>query len=121
MNGRNPKKPWSLRQVGIYQQRRGLDARSVWIFVQPPESLYRQLNGNAAGLSKQGFNRRDSDILLHLAALSATQRNWDQYIAYLRNELSELVSLIGNWFFVMRGSNACEIGGQSMLLSSWSR
>jgi hypothetical protein len=92
-NGRDPKKPWSLRQVGVYQQTRSPEKRSVWILVQPPERLHQQLKSAIVGTSRHEWSKQDRDMVLHLAVLSVTLSNWDQYIEYLRNELTQLVSL----------------------------
>ena len=92
-NGRDPKKPWSLRQVGVYQQMTSPEQRAVWILVQPPEKLHQQLKSAIAGTSRHEWCKQDRDMMLQLAVLSVTLSNWDQYIEYLRNELTQLVSL----------------------------
>jgi len=92
-NGRDPNKPWSLRQVGVYQQRRSRGNPSVWILIQPPERLYQQLKSTINQTLKSEWGKQDRDMMLHLAVLSVTLCNWDQYIEYLRDESSQLVSL----------------------------
>ncbi len=91
-NGRDPAEPWSLRQVGVYQQTSSLSKRSVWILVQPPERLHKQLKLAITGTSRHEWSEQNSDMMLHLAVLSVTLSNWDQYIEYLRDKLTQLVS-----------------------------
>jgi hypothetical protein len=92
-NGRDPNKPWSLRQVGVYQQTRSPEKQAVWILIQPPERLYQQLRLAISGTSRHEWSEQDRDMMLHIAVFSVTQSNWDEYIEYLRNELTQLVSL----------------------------
>lgn len=108
-NGRDPRKPWSLRQVGVYQQTRNLEKQSVWILIQPPERLHQQLKSAISGTSSHEWSKQDRDMMLHLAVLSVTLSNWDQYIEYLRNELTQLVSL--NHFKCRMESDTFGIGG----------
>ena len=91
-NGRDPKNPWSLRQVGVYQQTRSLEERAIWILIQPPERLLQQLKLTLTETLRHKWSRQDRDRMLHLAVLSVTLSTWDEYIECLRNEFTLMVS-----------------------------
>ncbi|KIW23674.1 uncharacterized protein PV07_11854 [Cladophialophora immunda] len=89
-HGRDPKKPWSLRQLGVYQQSQGSDQPPTWILVQPPERLEQRLRNILLATVKDRGNMQTINAVLHLVVLSTALSNWDEYIDYSRKELTEL-------------------------------
>jgi len=90
-HSRDPKKPWSLRQIGVYQQSQSSEGPSAWILVQPPEQLDQQLRSFITNNRRDNGNVQTRNTMLHLAVLSAILSNWDEYIDYSRKELINLV------------------------------
>lgn len=89
-NGRVDSPPWSLRQVGVYQQCNIQGGRSCWILLNPSEYLRARVEQTLRD-GPDDENTKHSALILHLALLSATSRNWLQYMEDLQTEIKELV------------------------------
>ncbi|KAI9775067.1 MAG: hypothetical protein M1839_001459 [Geoglossum umbratile] len=87
-NGRETGDPWSLRQSGVYQKVDAQTENSVWILLQPAESIRRRLRKN---LEELGEHTPDRDpFRYHILILSSSLRNWNEYIVDVNRELDGL-------------------------------
>lgn len=98
-NGRMDSPPWSLRQVGIYHQCSLHDGRSRWILLNPSEYLRSCLEQLLKDNNLAIKNAKQMGLMVHLTLLSATSRNWLEYMDYLQSEIKELVKLQTKYLF----------------------
>ena len=91
-NERNRGSSWSLRQTGVYQRYDTIKKSSVWILLQPSDYMRRRLSETL----KQDCNFHDDNSIgplhLHGLFLSASERNWSDYIEHTQREIESLVS-----------------------------
>jgi hypothetical protein len=85
-NGRLDCPPWSLRQVGVYHQRNSNNSRSRWLLLNPSQYL-------RARLEETVRHHPYTAVSLHLSLLSATSRNWLEYMEDLHAEIRQLVRI----------------------------
>lgn len=91
-NNGNASSPWSLRQVGIYQQADPQSKKSVWILLQPSKHIYDRLQEILRNKAAEKDNSNQSPMILHILFLSSTVMNWRDFIESLRSEIMALVS-----------------------------
>lgn len=81
-NGRNHGNPWSLRQIGAYQQVNTKDRTSAWIFLRLSGSTRRYLEREVQDMT---YKTKDPFIKLHCSLILDTPDNWGRYIEYLHS------------------------------------
>ncbi|KAI9785127.1 MAG: hypothetical protein M1839_000765 [Geoglossum umbratile] len=81
-NGRNSGDPWSLRQIGVYQQWKPDSRNSTWILLHPSENIHKRLHEIMGKMPLKS----ESPMLLHILFLSSTAYNWGDYIEDLRSQ-----------------------------------
>ncbi|KAK6526985.1 hypothetical protein TWF281_010182 [Arthrobotrys megalospora] len=84
-----PKDPFAIRQTGVYHKYDPQAKRSVWIFIQPSESLKERLD---ALFSRYKDNPIDLalQVEIHFLVLTHAAKNWRPYIKYLEDHFSLL-------------------------------
>ncbi|RVD86400.1 uncharacterized protein DFL_004679 [Arthrobotrys flagrans] len=90
LHGRDlPKDPFAIRQTGVYHKYDPQAKRSVWIFIQPSESLKERLD---ALFSRYKDNPIDLalQIEIHFLVLMHAAKNWRPYIKYLEDAFSRI-------------------------------
>lgn len=93
-NGRGRGDPWSLRQTGIYQVYDSRTQRAVWILLQPPSSMLRNLQGRLSSLKSGETISHQTYHSLHIQFLFSMESNWRLYLEHLWMKLDEIVSLV---------------------------
>jgi hypothetical protein len=84
-----PNDPFSIREIGVYQHFSSLTQQSNWVFLQSSDELKDRLR-RAFQLSDSGFPAKQ--FLLHSMVLLDVSENWREYLVYLEDEFSKLVS-----------------------------
>ncbi|CAF9914376.1 MAG: hypothetical protein HETSPECPRED_001965 [Heterodermia speciosa] len=87
-NNRNRGDPWSLRQMGLYQQFDFSSDRTMWLILQPP--------GTILDATRQIWNENETGsrapqrwiVQTHLLYMSLMVRNWQEYLDYLQSDLA---------------------------------
>jgi hypothetical protein len=92
-HNRNPKKPWSLRQVGFYHQMIPHSKKSIWILLQPTGKIYDKLKHSLGNALRAGERSPESSCLLYIDFLNSLATNWVDFIEYLWAEVTELVRI----------------------------
>ncbi|KAF3081621.1 hypothetical protein TWF102_009747 [Orbilia oligospora] len=90
LHGRErPKDPFSIRQTGVYHKYDPQAKRSVWIFIQPSESLKERLDSL---FSRYKDNPIDIalQVEVHFLVLTHAAKNWRPYITYLEDTFSKI-------------------------------
>ncbi|KAF3172632.1 hypothetical protein TWF788_009395 [Orbilia oligospora] len=90
LHGRErPKDPFAIRQTGVYHKYDPQAKRSVWIFIQPSESLKERLDSL---FSRYKDNPIDLalQIEIHFLVLTHAAKNWRPYIKYLEDTFSRI-------------------------------
>ncbi|KAK6512285.1 hypothetical protein TWF481_001175 [Arthrobotrys musiformis] len=90
LHGRElPKDPFVIRQTGVYHKYDPQAKRSVWIFIQPSESLKERLD---ALFSRYKDNPVDLalQIEIHFLVLTHAAKNWRPYIKYLEDKFDKI-------------------------------
>lgn len=90
-NNRNRGDPWSLRQLGLYQQFNVSSDRTMWLILQPPSSVL--------DATRQIWNENKTDsrspqtwiVKTHLLFMCLMVRNWQEYLDHLQSELAFFV------------------------------
>ncbi|EPS41509.1 hypothetical protein H072_4620 [Dactylellina haptotyla CBS 200.50] len=77
-----PKDPFAIRQTGVYHKYDPQTKRSVWIFIQPSESLKERLE---ALFTRYKDNPIDLalQVEIHFLVVTHGAKNWRPYIKYL--------------------------------------
>ena len=91
-NGRNRGSPWSLRQTGVYQRYDATTESSTWILLQPSDYMRRRLAEALSIESRSAYNVASGPLHLHGFFLSASERNWEDSIEHVQQELESLVT-----------------------------
>ena len=92
MNKRQDGDPWSLRQLGVYQQISISTGNSTWIILQATESVRTQLEQSLKLRLETDREDDRAGFLFHLIFLSSTAWNWQEYLEYLHLQVSIFVS-----------------------------
>jgi hypothetical protein len=84
-----PKDPFSIREVGVYQHFSSSTQRCNWVFLQASDQLKGRLS--------RAFRSCDDtkpvqQFLLHSMILLDLSEDWREYLSYLEEEFSKLVS-----------------------------
>lgn len=90
-NGRNRGDPWSLRQMGVYQQVSLPKKNSVWIMLQPSGRCREHLDKISQANTEDHSHLFANPMLLHLHFLTAMAGQWEDYIQDLQDRLKNLV------------------------------
>ena len=91
-NERNRGSPWSLRQTGVYQRYDTIKQSSVWILLHPSDYMRRRLSETMRHGSDFHCDISTGPLHLHGLFLSASERNWSDYIEHTQREIESLVS-----------------------------
>ncbi|KAK6527506.1 hypothetical protein TWF694_004489 [Orbilia ellipsospora] len=86
---RSPQNPWSVRQIGVYQQILGL-GKSTWVLLQPPDNVYHRLKDSLENRATTSKNIPINSCLLHLDILESVSSSWSDYIEYSWSEVDKL-------------------------------
>lgn len=95
LNGRNGASPWSLRQMGVYQQFHMTSRKGRCILIQPSLDLQRRMreefheNENYTDYVDYWFS-------FQTLCVSTLNGNWLSYIKFLEKETAAIVS---SYFF----------------------
>lgn len=84
----SPHDPFSIRQTGIYQKFQSSSATSVWILLQPPETLSERLTA-AAGHHQ--VSDPVAQLGYHVFIFQCLSENWRDYINYFEENFTSLV------------------------------
>ena len=90
LNDRNGTSPWSVRQMGVYQQFHVTSRQGRCILIQPSSDLQRRMreefeeNANCTNYIDYWFS-------FHLLCVSTLNRNWLSYIKFLEKKISAIV------------------------------
>lgn len=89
-NRGDPKAPWSERQLAVYHQYSFASNQSVWIIVQPSDTIKRRLTdfGAAASGTTLNFSEHWS---LHVLLFTSLVHGWREYINFLESQQVEIV------------------------------
>jgi len=84
--------PWSCRQCSVYQKYRpGIEC--TWIFIQLPRATKELLDRIfEAGEETLYQMPRSHCLALHLLLLWSCEKNWEEYIGSMGNEIAAIVS-----------------------------
>ena len=91
---------WSERQVALYHTFDMSKQSSLWILIQPSESIESRLQNVMHDMQSQDLVPADHFDLHAMFAL-VLAANWRSYINYLEDQLSELVRSKKNQTFGM--------------------
>lgn len=85
-----PKDPFSIREVGVYQHFSGSTQQCNWVLLQASDQLKDRLG--------RAFHYCDDTVpvkqfLLHSMIILDASEDWREYLIYLEDEFSRLVSL----------------------------
>ncbi|KAL2064451.1 hypothetical protein VTL71DRAFT_4945 [Oculimacula yallundae] len=83
-----PKDPFSLREVGVYQQFSSITQTCDWVILQAPPQLQERLRC-AFGISTETVPAQQHQ--LHPLILLCVSEDWREYLDYLEEEFSLLV------------------------------
>ncbi|CAF9925242.1 hypothetical protein IMSHALPRED_006421 [Imshaugia aleurites] len=88
-NRGDPKAPWSERQLAVYHQYSFASNQSVWIIVQPSDTIKRRLTdfGAAASGTTLNFSEHWS---LHVLLFTSLVHGWREYINFLESQQVEI-------------------------------
>ena len=89
-NRRDTKAIWSERQVALYHSFDMSKQSSLWILIQPSESIESQLQNVVHNMQSQDLVPSEHFDLHAMFAL-VLAATWRSYINYLEDQLSELV------------------------------
>jgi hypothetical protein len=90
-HGRDIHNPWSLRQTGLYQRVVVATQQASWIILQYSDTVKDAVIEKLERLTRDHSMMRQRQVLLHLAVLTSSLRNWDEYFEYQAAELEKLV------------------------------
>ncbi|KAI1096928.1 hypothetical protein F5B19DRAFT_435200, partial [Rostrohypoxylon terebratum] len=83
-NGRKDGSMWSLRHCGVYQKCISQSKTSIWILLQPSQSVYNRLIHMLRSESYLEDSYRCHGLPIHLAFLADIEREWREYITTLQ-------------------------------------
>ena len=86
---RYPTDPFSIREIGVYQHFSSPDQRCQWVFLQAPDQLKDRLRRNLQCFDDNPPMRQ---ILQHSMLLLEVSEDWREYLVYLEEEFSKIVS-----------------------------
>ncbi|KAK6337823.1 hypothetical protein TWF696_001302 [Orbilia brochopaga] len=86
---RSPQNPWSVRQIGVYQQMIG-DEKSIWVLLQPSDNVYHGLRDVLENRATSSTDLQRNSCLLHLDVLESVTSSWGDYIEYSWAEADKL-------------------------------
>lgn len=86
-----PKDPFSIRETGVYHKFDSGTQESTWIFMQASDSMKERL--------RRSYQRSNETVpmnqfLMHASILQGASEHWRDYLIYLEDTFSKLVSLI---------------------------
>lgn len=91
LNGRNATIPWSVRQMGVYQQFHITSRQGRCILIQPSSDLQRRM--------REDFDENENYteyidywFSIQLLCLSTLNGNWRSYIKFLEKKVAAVVS-----------------------------
>ncbi|EPS45939.1 hypothetical protein H072_99 [Dactylellina haptotyla CBS 200.50] len=88
-HNRSPQNPWSVRQIGVYQQVRRYNEDETWIILQPSENVYLRVKN----ILENGSPTRNTDeksCFMHLEILELVAGGWGDYIEWAWAEVDKL-------------------------------
>jgi hypothetical protein len=85
-----PKDPFSIREVGVYQQFSSRSQTNSWVILQAPAPLQDRLR---RALGNSNDTAPGQQFHLHPMILLCVSEDWREYLSYLEEEFSLLVSL----------------------------
>ena len=84
-----PKDPFSIREVGVYQHFSSSTQQCNWVLLQASE----QLKGRLGRVFQSWDDTQPAkQFLLHSMILLDVSEDWREYLIYLEEEFSKLVS-----------------------------
>ena len=86
--------PFSIREVGVYQHFSSSHQQCQWVFLQAPDQLKDQLRRN---LQRSDHGSPTKQVLQHSMVLLEVSDNWRDYLIYLEEEFSRIVSVGVQW------------------------
>ncbi len=86
LNERHRGDPWSIRQTGVYQRYDTMTASSAWIVLQPSDYIRQRLYEALGRESDSVYDITLGPLHLHGLFLSASERNWDDWIEHIQRE-----------------------------------
>lgn len=92
LNDHNGTSPWSVRQMGLYQQFHITSRQGRCILIQPSLDLQRRMR------EEFDENENYTDYIdywfsFHLLCLSTVNGNWLSYIKFLEKKIADIVSI----------------------------
>jgi hypothetical protein len=84
-----PKDPFSIREVGVYQHFSSSSQKCNWVVLQASEQLKCRLINAFQDCDNTVTSRQ---FLLHSMILLDVSEDWREYLIYLEDEFSKLVS-----------------------------
>ncbi|PQE24618.1 Mg2+ transporter -like Zinc transport protein [Rutstroemia sp. NJR-2017a BVV2] len=85
-----PKDPFSIREVGVYQQFSSGSQTNSWVILQAPAPLQDRLR---RALGNSNNTAPGQQFQLHPMILLCVSEDWRDYLSYLEEEFSLLVGL----------------------------
>ncbi|KAI3317714.1 hypothetical protein HD806DRAFT_514077 [Xylariaceae sp. AK1471] len=89
-HGRGGQNPWSLRQAGLYQRVLVATQQASWILIQYSDTVKDAVVEKLERLTRDSSMMSQRQVLLHLAILTSSLQNWDEYFKYQAEELEKL-------------------------------
>ncbi|QDS73383.1 hypothetical protein FKW77_007425 [Venturia effusa] len=83
-----PRDPYSIREIGVYQQFCSKSRTSAWIFLQAPAKLQARLQ---CAFGEDNKTTPEHQIRLHGTVLLSVSEDWRDYLSYLEEDFSRLV------------------------------
>jgi hypothetical protein len=84
-----PKDPFSVREVGVYQHFSSANQQCNWVFLQASDQLKERLRrAFQSGNDTQPIRQ----LLFHSMVLLDVSEDWREYLSYLEEEFSKIVS-----------------------------
>ncbi|KAL6699861.1 hypothetical protein J3F84DRAFT_361897 [Trichoderma pleuroticola] len=86
-NHRDLGDPWSPRQMGVYQRFHASTQRTIWVMIKPPQRLQDILEEKIGAIHGFKSLANTQFLLFHLAILSFSLVNWEEYVSAQRIKL----------------------------------
>ena len=88
LNHRNPERPWSIRQMAVYQKYRHVKRSSTWILVSASPKTEICIDEYIKSVA----NLQDVDPFeLHVLVLEVAFSTWRPYVVYLAQRISQRI------------------------------
>ena len=88
LNHRDPARPWSIRQMAVYQKYRHVKRSSTWILVSASPKTEICIDGYIKSVA----NLQDVDPFeLHVLVLEGAFSTWRPYVVYLAQRISQRI------------------------------